>query len=89
LGSAIDYICLSDTVDPDKPYAGQTPDDKPEDFRRGKRGDKINNDDGSIWSPERAGDRSHGGNKWKRWPSERDRGRSRGRESVRPDGSLR
>lgn len=89
LGSAIDYICLSDTVDPDKPYAGQTPDDKPEDFRRGKRGDKINNDDGSIWSPERAGDRSHGGSKWKRWPSERDRGRSRGRESVRPDGSLR
>ena len=48
LGDAIDYICLSDSTEPDKPYEGQTPDDKPEDFRRGNQGDRINENDGSI-----------------------------------------
>ncbi len=73
----------------DKPYSGETPDDKPEDFRRGNQGDKININDGSIWSPERAGDRAHGGSKWKRWPNARDKRRNKNRESVRPDGSVR
>ncbi len=89
LGDAIDYICLSNSTEPDKPYEGQTPDDKPEDFRRGNQGDRINENDGSIGSPERAGDRAHGGSKWKRWPNARDRRRNRNRESVRPDGSVR
>lgn len=70
----------------DKPYEGETPDDRPEDFKRGNDGDKINKNDGSVWSPDRAG---HGDSKWKRWPNERDRREKKNRESVRPDGSCR
>ena len=76
-----------------RPYEGQTPDDKPEDFDRirteGRAGfrDRKN---GSYWEKDRTG---HGGSKWKRWPTVRDRnsgGRDgTGRKSVRPDGSVR
>ncbi len=47
---------------------------------------RININDGSIWSKDRT---EHGGSTWKRWPSERDKRNNRGRESIRPDGSVR
>jgi hypothetical protein len=56
----------------DKPYAGETPDDKPGDFVPIGGSDKRKLSDGSIWSPDKAG---HAGSKWKRWPNER-RGRA-------------
>ena len=42
--------------------------------------------DGSVWEADKD---SHAGSKWKRWPSIRDWEKNRGRESVRPDGSVR
>ena len=54
-------------------YAGETPDDKREDYRLGsgdEKGDLININDGSIWSPDRD---KHGGSAWKRWPNIRDK----------------
>jgi RHS repeat-associated protein len=70
----------------DKPYAGETPDDKPGDFVPIGEGDKRKLSDGSIWSPDKAG---HAGSKWKRWPNERARREGKKLESVRPDGSVR
>lgn len=89
-GSAV-YIAATkqDAPDRDTPYGGETPADKPENFRPGsgeERGDLINNNDGSIWSPDRD---KHGGSHWKRWPNKRDKKNKRNRESVRPDGSCR
>ena len=72
---------------PDKSFEGKTPDDSPKDFKPGEQsGDKINKDDGSIWSPDRAG---HSDSKWKRWPNKRDRRDRKNRQSVRSDGSCR
>jgi len=78
-----------DASDRDRPYAGETPADMPENFRPGSgdlRGDMINNNDGSIWSPDRD---QHRGSHWKPWPNKRDKKNKRNRESVRPDGSCR
>ncbi len=73
--------------DEEKPYAGETPKDKPEDFKsaKGRRG-SIKNSDGSYWEKDFS---QHGGSEWKRWPSLKDFERGKGRESVRPDGSIR
>jgi hypothetical protein len=71
----------------EKPYAGNTPEDRPEDFHRGaKPGQRENKKDGSVWEKDHSG---HGGSEWKRWPSRKDREKNRNRESVRPDGSVR
>jgi RHS repeat-associated protein len=76
--------------DGDKPYAGETPADKPDDFERtgwhGKKAPPKRKSDGSIWEGDVDG---HGGSGWKRWPSGRDWERDNGRQSVRPDGSVR
>ena len=71
----------------DRPYAGETPKDKQEDFRPvgGRRG-KIKKSDGSYWEKDFS---QHGGSEWKRWPSIRDYESGRGRESIRADGSVR
>lgn len=73
--------------DREKPYEGQTPTDKPGDYRnvKGSPGQE-NVNDGSYWEKDRT---QHGGSTWKRWPSRRDHQRGRGRESIRPDGSVR
>ena len=68
-----------------RPYAGETPDDRPDNFDNTREG-KRSKSDGSIWDNDHSG---HGGSKWKRWPSSGDKERGRGRESVRPDGSVR
>jgi hypothetical protein len=71
----------------DRPYAGETPNDKPENFDRvrGRKG-RVNISDGSYWEKDFS---QHGGSEWKRWPSIRDYEYGRGRESVRGDGSVR
>lgn len=73
--------------DREKPYEGQTPDDDPENYKkvRGSPG-RQNKTDGSYWEKDRT---QHGGSTWKRWPSRRDHQRGRGRQSIRPDGSVR
>jgi len=39
-----------------KPYEGDMPDDNPDNYKPGERpGDKINKEDGSIWSPDKGG----------------------------------
>lgn len=70
---------------PNRSYAGQTPDCNPANFARGSNGDRINKNDGSIWSPNKDG---HGGTTWKSWPNAKDH-RNNNRESIRPDGSCR
>ncbi len=76
---------LKNEEDDDRPYADKTPDDKPMRPIRGTSAQE-DPDDGSIWDKDRAG---HGGSKWKRWPNKRKWRRNEGRESVRPDGSVR
>ncbi|UHS59562.1 hypothetical protein [Agrobacterium vaccinii] len=75
------------TDEDETPYAGETPKDKPEDFKsaKGRRG-SIKKSDGSYWEKDFS---QHGGSEWKRWPSLRDFEKGKGRESVRPDGSVR
>jgi len=85
----LDTLDTKPYFDEEKPYEGETPDDKRDNYRPGEKpGDLINNDDGSIWSKERSG-RPHAGSKWKRWPNKKDRKNGKNRESVRPDGSVR
>jgi RHS repeat-associated protein len=71
----------------EKPYAGETPDDKSGDFSKisGGRGAQKKSD-GSVWEPDYS---QHGGSTWKRWPNRKSWEKGRGRESVRPDGSVR
>lgn len=93
IGEAVGAACEGAILnnDSDKPYEGETPDDKPGDFkplgRPGKKAPpKIKESDGSVWESDRDG---HGGSKWKRWPSVRDWEKSRGVRGVRPNGSFR
>jgi len=83
-----------DNIDDQSPktkYGGQTPDNKKEDFvklkGKGRKGKRLKSkQDGAIWEEDKDG---HGGSRWKRWPNEKAWENDRGRESVRPDGSVR
>ncbi len=71
----------------EKPYEGETPTDRPENYQPVKgTSAKKNKEDGSIWDKDRT---EHGGSKWKRWNNQKDWENDRNRESVRPDGSVR
>ena len=69
-----------------------TPDTKPGSFKRGKNeGDSgfENIEDGSWWEKDRAGNRSHGGSTWKRWPKKpKLKNKKKDRRTVGDDGKV-
>ncbi|MFM6862914.1 MAG: RHS repeat domain-containing protein, partial [Dolichospermum sp.] len=71
---------------PERPYAGQTPQDKPGDFTPIKGTPGKKSDDGSVWEKDFS---RHGGSEWKRWKNTKDWEKGKQPESVRPDGSVR
>lgn len=83
---------LNEEADKETKYGGETPDDKPENFKDNKGTgpkDLKNKKDGSVWSPERSKGNPHGGSKWKRWNSEKSKKQGKRPETVREDGSVR
>jgi hypothetical protein len=61
-----------------------TPDTDSGAFTRGKNDGSTGYEgkDGSWWEKDRAGDRSHGGSSWKRWPNKKDK------KKIKVEGQL-
>jgi hypothetical protein len=74
----------SDSIEPK--YV--TPSQEPGRFRRAPSGTGIDNEDGGVWEKDKAGNKAHGGEQWKRWPGQKDWEKGKNRESVWPNGVV-